>query len=369
MKDIIEKIEIKRPENRRGKTIDLETSVEVLLDYTFSLKSLTITPEDYDNITFEIKPKSFLFDNISSEQLIGILETQNVKKNENFAEIYEKFFSRSAYERAKEQNVWFTKFFKVQLKKNNENTVSEFSKYNPSDFFSATKQSVKKSILDLFKTPQNNLRVFLNSKIMKEASDSEQFEKILARLFLKNTQENIEFISDILSDILLDSQLISTIKAFQLLYYGTGLDLETFIKYLEENHSNLSVKDDMYDVIIKDINIHLKDPFFKIQENDSMLHIATENIIRFLLSIAFRDCSILISLHFLNKKNSKNLSEFLLKNDFRQFETKLSTEDIFYKVGLIDFQMKSFTHVYKYIENFKNLICLYWEYVNNLQKN
>ncbi|CAL1355812.1 unnamed protein product [Linum trigynum] len=44
--------------------------------------------------------------------------------------------------------------------------ISEISKYNPLDLFSGSKERMHKAIGDLFSTPQNNFRVFLNGSLI-----------------------------------------------------------------------------------------------------------------------------------------------------------------------------------------------------------
>ena len=44
--------------------------------------------------------------------------------------------------------------------------VSEYSDYDPLDLFSGSKDRIHKAIKDLFATPQNNLRVFVNGSLV-----------------------------------------------------------------------------------------------------------------------------------------------------------------------------------------------------------
>lgn len=44
--------------------------------------------------------------------------------------------------------------------------VSEYSEYDPLDLFSGSKDRIHKAIKDLFATPQNNFRVFLNGSLI-----------------------------------------------------------------------------------------------------------------------------------------------------------------------------------------------------------
>ncbi|PQQ16108.1 inositol-pentakisphosphate 2-kinase-like [Prunus yedoensis var. nudiflora] len=55
-----------------------------------------------------------------------------------------------------------TRFRMHQALKLHQGEVSEYSEYNPLDLFSGSKDRIHKAIRDLFSTPQNNFRVFLN---------------------------------------------------------------------------------------------------------------------------------------------------------------------------------------------------------------
>ncbi|KAL8256287.1 hypothetical protein R6Q59_031354 [Mikania micrantha] len=80
-----------------------------------------------------------------------------------------------------------------QILKFHQRKISQISEYDPLDMFSGSKVRVAKSIKNLFLTPQNNFRVFLNGKLVfgtlgGEADDTntqiaEQFEKTLKDFF------------------------------------------------------------------------------------------------------------------------------------------------------------------------------------------
>ncbi|XAR61729.1 Inositol-pentakisphosphate 2-kinase [Bertholletia excelsa] len=59
-----------------------------------------------------------------------------------------------------------TRFKMHQALKLHEKEISEISKYDPIDLFSGSKDRVYKAIKDLFVTPQNNFRVFLNGSLV-----------------------------------------------------------------------------------------------------------------------------------------------------------------------------------------------------------
>jgi hypothetical protein len=54
--------------------------VELIFDYTCSLKHLITAPNDYHDITIEIKPKSSLFDEIELQDLHEIFSQHDKTK-------------------------------------------------------------------------------------------------------------------------------------------------------------------------------------------------------------------------------------------------------------------------------------------------
>jgi hypothetical protein len=118
----VKRIEDKRPESRRGKTIDVQTNIEVLDDLTFSFSN---APEgSYHSMTIEIKPKSFLYDPINVDKLLEILEKEDrLKIKKDFDNLFEKYFSSNSLKKGEISKTYFTKFFKVQLKKGKDHTT------------------------------------------------------------------------------------------------------------------------------------------------------------------------------------------------------------------------------------------------------
>ncbi|KAL9394991.1 hypothetical protein Peur_014276 [Populus x canadensis] len=59
-----------------------------------------------------------------------------------------------------------TRFRMHQILKLREQEISELSEYDPLDLFSGSKERIHKAIKDLYNTPQNNFRVFLNGSLI-----------------------------------------------------------------------------------------------------------------------------------------------------------------------------------------------------------
>lgn len=281
---------------------------------------------------------------------------RNTNDTESVSKAFKKFFSKESYIQS-EKKVQFTKFFKVQLKKSHEHSVKSFSNYDPHDLFSCDRDTIKKAIFDLYKTPQNNLRVFIDSHPLSE-DKMNNLETILHKYF-KDENILVKF-ADLITEALISSKLLETIKDFQNLYPETGLKLKEILKTIEKAEKR-SDEGDIYNFLIEKINDSIGKEH-KEATTDSLYSLITD-IAKFLLSIAFRDCSMLISFHFASKDSSNDINNFFLQNGFTLINSKDFSEEVFYKTGFIDFQMKSLDHLKKYIENFEELICLYWDYL------
>lgn len=94
-------------------------------------------------------------------------------------------------------------------------------------------------------------------------------------------------------------------------------------------------------------------------------------IIRFMLSIAFRDCSILVSLHKLGSSSEeaetllgKQLGYEMIGNLCKCGDElyRSGEEKLYAKIGLIDFKMKTYHHIDKYFKSHRELFKLYWDY-------
>ncbi|XP_028766319.1 inositol-pentakisphosphate 2-kinase [Neltuma alba] len=59
-----------------------------------------------------------------------------------------------------------TRFKMHQVLKLQQGEISELSQYDPLDLFSGSKERIQKAMKDLFTTPQNNFRVFLNGSLI-----------------------------------------------------------------------------------------------------------------------------------------------------------------------------------------------------------
>lgn len=373
LKKIIKKVEDKRPPERKEKKIDTESNIELLLDYTFSLKQIAITPDDYDNITIEIKPKSYLFDDISWKNFQEVILSHSKTETEsNLKKFYDQHVSRTTYDKLLAEKsseiVNFIKYYKVQIKKLHEKSIESISKYDPHNFFAGNHESTITALKELFETPQNNLRIFLNSRLINPAKseDNDTFYKILKRVFFHSGEHTdiLLAFADVLSKILEISKIPSIIKEFQELYPHNGIEIEE----IRENTKKLLESTELTNDVLEQILKSLSGTVFgsdssNTKEKDSGLISQIEIMIKFLISIAFRDCSILMSLHFLNKTNSEDLAEFLLHNEFQELNVENSNERIMFKIGLIDFQMKTYSHLYTFPNACKELLVLYWQYI------
>ena len=254
---IKDKIEEYRPESRRFKTISGDTTFEIVFDYTFSLQRFNTEKLDYHSLTFEIRPKSAMFDEISFEEFQEIYQevAPGLKADPSFKELntpdalkkyYEENLSRQAYEKlCKEDNkerARFTRFYKMQLKKRKDKRVHSFTDYDPHQFFSNEIPDINKALNDLFVTPQNNLKIFIDAKEIDILGQKELLFKVLTGVL--NTDDNkltspnngeraFESFKEIIAQILKQSNMIETVQQYQNLYTDSSMYMGRVISSLE----------------------------------------------------------------------------------------------------------------------------------------
>ncbi|KAI3788741.1 hypothetical protein L2E82_01514 [Cichorium intybus] len=117
-----------------------DADVNTQCDYALLISDHSVFPQALHDeelsISVEIKPKCGFLPCSSY-----ILEEQTVKRS-------------------------MTRFKLHQTLKLQHKKVSQLSQYDPLDMFSGSKERILKSIKDLFSTPQNNFRVFLNGSLV-----------------------------------------------------------------------------------------------------------------------------------------------------------------------------------------------------------
>ena len=371
---IKDKIEEYRPEFRRVKTISPDTSFEIVFDYTFSLQRFSTERLDYHSLTFEVRPKSAMFDEISFEEFQEIYQelASGLKSDPSLEELntpdalkkyFEENFSKQAYEKLckddSKERARFTRFYKMQLKKRKDKRVESFTGYDPHQFFSNEISSINKALNDLFVTPQNNLKIFIDAKEINILEQKELLFKVLKGVLNTDSdkptspdsgERAFEGFKEVIAQILKQSNMIETVQQYQNLYTDSSLHMARIISSLE--NALKDKKDTMSDDRLKQIIQRVAASRLqgdKSTKQDDQVEEDIESLIRFLLSIAFRDCSILVSLHFVPASEEESKIDTILnKKGFKQLQGSNSNYKIMYTVGLIDFHIKDIRHAYSH---------------------
>jgi len=260
--------------------------------------------------------------------------------------------------------VKFTKFFKVQLKKNASSKNKEYSLYSPSLFYGDDKQLIRHSLSSLIKTPQNNLKFVMNGiDVLKNTE------------YLQNITEApvVTKYCDMVTEIVHESGIIETLRNLQAMFDSNVQMITRTLKELKQLFDELIVStsesslkqiaEDAIKIILENIGTKQE---HKILLTQPKLSSYLEIVLRFLLSITFRDCSILISIHRIRSSllEFPKVRKFLETNGFKLYKAD-SKEDkmLFYKLGLVDTDMKPLKHLITYPKLDKELLDIYVDHI------
>ncbi|KAI7755417.1 hypothetical protein M8C21_027724, partial [Ambrosia artemisiifolia] len=258
-------------------------------------------PEEEVCISVEIKPKC------------GFLPTSRFIREENAAKRR------------------ISRFRLHQILKFHQKKISQISEYDPLDMFSGSKGRVVKSVKDLFLTPQNNFRVFLNGRLVfgslgGEVDDTntqiaEAFEDTL-KVFFKADDDGGMHIPEFLQLVagaVSESGILDRLLQVQKL---DAIDIEGAI------HAYYDVMSQPC-AVCKELQPLATDGFHSIPFDQSL------KIVRdFLISLTAKDLSLMISFRPTPKGNSEsplNGGTIYLESLNRSFD---------YKASFIDLDMK-----------------------------
>jgi len=366
---IQEKIQPFRPEFRRHKGINPETPFELIFDYTFSLEKFNTDDHKYNSLTFEIKPKSAMFDPISFEEFKSISDgkfKQELSELELKALYYE-HFSKEKYEQLSKENhkdrSKFTRYFKMQLKKQQTGKIKTFTHFDPHDFFQNEVKTLDRALKTLMDTPQNNLKVSLNTKETHIIENKEEFLDFIHAILVsresraenggdkkyRNEEELNKGLRELLAKIINKSKIVETLQMYQDLYTMSSLEMSQVMLRLEK------LLKDRKDVITPDMLKQIVEKIEKQKCHSQEVKIETasmedlvELLVRFLVSLAFRDCSVLVNIQFLPKQERADFDfvKMLQEKGFQDFGEHILDYKIMFTAGIVDFHMKNIRAAY-----------------------
>lgn len=243
-----------------------------------------------------------------------------------------------------------TRFKMHQALKLHQGQISEISKYDPLDLFSGSTGRVQKSIKDLFVTPQNNFRVFLNGSLVFGGSggsaDStnyligEAFENVLKGVILADDGMRTTNFLQLVSDAVCQSGLLDRLLEVQKL---DVFDIEGAI------HA-------YYDVVSQPCMVCKELGEKKLSDRYTSLHSIpfdeSLKIVReYLIAATAKDLSLMISFRSRdNRVQGSPSSVFFLESTNQSFD---------YKVSFIDLDMKPLEKMVYYYELDRRIVSCY----------
>lgn len=392
---IQEKIRPSRPEFRRHKSISAETPFELIFDYTFSLEKFNTDDHKYNSLTFEIKPKSSLFDPISFAEFKTIYENFVSKLKpeanksalpqspEQLESLYNEHFSKEKYDQLcksdHKDRVRFTRYWKMQLKKQQSGRIKTFTEFDPHDFFQNEVETLDRALKTLMETPQNNLKVSLNTKETHIIENKEDFLDFMHDILVskktqntdkkrfRNEEELYKGFRELIAKAINKSQIVETVQLYQDLYNKSSLQMaqvmqrmEKLVKEIPEGVISQETLKQIVEKVEKQKSPH------EINIESASLEELIELLVRFLVSLAFRDCSVLVNLQFLPKQERADFDfvKMLEEKGFQDFGEDILDYKIMFTAGLVDFHMKNVRAAYTHPVSTKELFGLLLNHIH-----
>ncbi|KAL6216174.1 PREDICTED: inositol-pentakisphosphate 2-kinase-like [Fragaria vesca subsp. vesca] len=255
-----------------------------------------------------------------------------------------------------------TRFRMHQALKLHDGEVSQYSNYDPLDLFSGSKDRIHKAIKDLFATPQNNFRVFVNGSLIfgglgggAESTNlviGDKFETALKDVIQGGDGSRTVNFLQLVAETVYRSGVMDQLLEIQKLDY---LDIDGAI------HA-------YYDIISEPCMVCTELGKDKASNRYSSLHSlpldeSLKIVKQFLISASAKDCSLMFS--FRPRKDGSTGSPY--NNVYLE-----STNQFYdYKVYFIDLDLKSLKKLEEYYELDKKIVRCYNEMVEtkeNLDK-
>eukprot|EP01017_Pseudomicrothorax_dubius_P050072 TRINITY_DN9410_c0_g1_i1.p1 TRINITY_DN9410_c0_g1~~TRINITY_DN9410_c0_g1_i1.p1 ORF type:complete len:306 (+),score=76.20 TRINITY_DN9410_c0_g1_i1:29-919(+) len=225
-----------------------------------------------------------------------------------------------------------TKFYKIQLQRLAQGKNKQISLYSPIDFFEGGAEKRAESVRRLFETPQNNLTVHKNGSRV-------DFDGLMSH------PEGQTLLATVCEIFNVEELLVQSIVKVQKLFsQETTLDANRAYKQLLERFVGRS-KEEVGDAMLEACKIILQElgqestskstDQKKDGEGTQTLTGLLVTLMKFVLSITFRDLSIMINVHL---PSNEALGE---TDAFERFGFRKLRAGVFYKVQLIDISPKS----------------------------
>lgn len=252
-----------------------------------------------------------------------------------------------------------TRFRMHQTLKLHQGEISELSEYNPLDLFSKSEDRIHKAVSDLFTTPQNNFRVFLNGSLIfgglgggADSTDfvaSEAFEDALKSVIRADNGLRTKNFLQLVSETVYKSGILDRLLEVQKL---DNFDIEGAI------HA-------YYDIISESCVVCRELGGDEVSHRYTSLHSfpldeSLKIVKDYLVAATAKDCSLMIS--FRPRADGDSGSPY------NKVYLESTNQTFDYKASFIDLDLKPLKKMEEYYELDKKIVCCYTQMVETEQE-
>nr|DAA64568.1 TPA_exp: inositol-pentakisphosphate 2-kinase 452 [Ricinus communis] len=255
-----------------------------------------------------------------------------------------------------------TRFKMHQVLKLRQHETSEVSQYDPLDIFSGSKERIQKAISDLYATPQNNFRVFLNGSLIfgglgggtnkTSIVIGQGFEDALKGFIQADDGLRTTSLIELVAEAIYSSQVLDRLLAVQKLDH---LDIEGAI------HAYYNVISQPCVVCRELDEAGLPHKYVALHSipMDESLKIVKD----FLISATAKDCSLMISFR------SREDADF--GSPYSNIYLQSTNQNFDYKVNFLDLDLKPLKKMETYYQKDKKILDSYAQMLetNHLRSN
>ncbi|KAF7813354.1 inositol-pentakisphosphate 2-kinase-like isoform X1 [Senna tora] len=246
-----------------------------------------------------------------------------------------------------------TRFKMHQALKLHQGEIAELSQYNPLDLFSGSKERIQKAIKDLFATPQNNFRVFLNGSLIfgglgggapaTNCQIAKAFENALKFVIQADDGLYTEKLSNLVAETLHKSGVLDRLLEVQKLDH---IDIEGAI------HAYYDITSQQC-LVCRELSEEQSKKYTSL--HSASLEESLKTVKNYLIAATVKDCSLIIC--FRPRKEGYTESEC----NRIYFESTKQTFDC--KVSFIDLDLKPLSKMEYYYKLDKRIVSCYRQMV------
>ncbi|XP_021613502.1 inositol-pentakisphosphate 2-kinase isoform X1 [Manihot esculenta] len=243
-----------------------------------------------------------------------------------------------------------TRFRMHQVLKLRQHEISELSQYDPLDIFSGSKERIYKALNDLYSTPQNNFRVFLNGSIIfgglgggtnkTSIVIGKAFESALKEVIQADDGLRTRSFIELVAETVYNSQVLDQLLEVQKL---DNFDIEGAI------HA-------YYNIISQPCMVCREFDEARVPHGYASLHSiplseSLKIVKDYLIAATAKDCSLMISF--------KPRDDGDFGSPYGHIHIKSTNQNFDYKVNFIDLDLKPLKKMETYYEKDKKILNAY----------